>query len=695
MLNFYYSRDYADVDTETKLNEFDFLTMFQRMLVIEDLDSLKMMEDYSLTFQKVKRFIACRPPLQAAIEKHLKFLMCNRKMKDLIRKSYIIEATKKMKNDAQEFDYVYLTDMADYQNFSEDLDEIAEHRITGKVSYIFDNLIMINLVATRSAKGRQRLPLFLDEDRPYHVEFIPNRICTRVAHRAVLDAKNQRLEKYLKDFTNRNSQEIKAEKPVNNFKWMNKAIVKNMEQKTAVRNIVNRSSFPAPYIVFGPPGTGKSTTIIEAIAQIVALKPLSHVLVTVSSNSACDDIGNRLLKYVSKNKILRLYSPAFDHKPEKISNVLQPISNFRDRFVCKCGKRSCPEIQPCDDPTYEEFYTSRVIVATLASCGRIVSAGVCPDHFDYIFIDEAASEKEQLTLVPIAGLGSSSKGINAQIILSGDHKQLGSIVKNSFCRRLGMEKSMMERIMETDEKYQKKPNYNQQYVTLLVKNYRSHPAILQFSNENFYESQLVPMCPPKIANFACGWELLMYNKDFPVLFHTAKTPMTEVGTSLANEGEVVLINEYIQALTMYGINGEAVEQSDIGIISPYRAQRDRILEQFEDEFPKVEIGTVDAFQGREKKIIIISTVRSQTKHVGFLRNEKRLNVAITRAKCLLIIIGNSATLQKCLIWNKFIEYCFNNNAIVGDARTFDQAVVNDENYEGNEERPDEVEDEYE
>ena len=442
-------------------------------------------------------------------------------------------------------------------------------------------------------------------------------------------------------------------------------------------------------------GTGKTSTIIEAIAQIVNLKENVHILVTASSNAACDDIGNRLLKHVSMNKVLRLYSPAFDKKPEKIDKVLEQISNFRNRRLCACKKRSCPEIEPCDDPSYEEFYTARVIIATLVSCGRIYSAGIKSNHFDYIFIDEAASECEPITLIPIACLGTGTRGVNAQIVLSGDHKQLGAIVQERFCRKMGMEKSMMERIIETNRNYKLRRNFNSKFVTQLVKNYRSHQAILQFSNENFYESKLVFMCPPVIANFACGWDFLFGNKDFPLIFHTSRTPSQEVALSLKNEGEVNLLDQYIRTITKYGIKGQKVHQTDIGIISPYRAQRDRIFEQFHDKFPKIEIGTVDAFQGREKKIILMSTVRSRTKHVGFLRNEKRLNVSLTRAKSLLIIIGNSATLQKSLIWNKFISYCYNNRAIVGDVLAFDKKLVADPNYQGNEKIPKEVdEDEY-
>jgi AAA domain len=575
--------------------------MFKRMLALEDLFGLKEMEDFSLSHQKVSHFSSCRLSLRITIENHLKFVMCHRKMRIFVQNTFIIEATKKMPCDVQEFDYLFLTDMADYQQFRDDLHEIAEHRTTGKIHYIFGNLILFQLVYKSRRELKEKQQVAVSEDRPYHVEFLPNRIATRVAHRAVADAINNQLSKYLADFTIESSAQVKNDmrdkRPFKKFQWMNASIKGNNEQQSAIKNIINCTSFPSPYIIFGPPGTGKSTTLIEAIAQIVKLKPMCHILLTANSNAACDDLANRLLSYISINKVLRIYSPSFDKKPDKIDKNLEPISNFRNRHLCNCNKRSCPEIEPCDDPSYEEFYTSRVIIATLVSCGRIISAGIKTNHFDYIFIDEAASESEQYTLIPISGLASSlAKGITAQIVLSGDHKQLGAIIRDKFCRKLGMEKSLMERLMDTDPKYQRNPKYNQQFVTQLVQNYRSHAAILQFSNENFYDSQLVAKCPPEVANNACGWDFLLHNKSFPLLFHTTRTPSVEVGMSLKNEGEVNLLDNYVRVLLGFGINGQKVDQTDIGIISPYRAQRDRIIEEFHLEFPKIEIGTVDSFQ---------------------------------------------------------------------------------------------------
>ena len=128
-------------------------------------------------------------------------------------------------------------------------------------------------------------------------------------------------------------------------------------------------------------------------------------------------------------------------------------------------------------------------------------------------------------------------------------------------------------------------------------------------------------------------------------------------------------------LIKHGLKGSEISPTDIGIISPYRAQRDIIEQKFAKKFKGLEIGTVDAFQGREKKIIIMSCVRSKTRHVGFLRNEKRLNVALTRAKALLIIIGNASTLQMCPIWNKFIKFCNENKAVVKKGKSFKENEV--------------------
>jgi helicase MOV-10 len=232
----------------------------------------------------------------------------------------------------------------------------------------------------------------------------------------------------------------------------------------------------------------------------------------------------------------------------------------------------------------------------------------------------------------------------------------------------------MERLMDNDKKYKRSNDgYDQNYVVQLKQNYRNHPAIMAFSNEHFYNSQLVSMRTDRMKH------LLITNEEFPIIFHSNKSLSEEVGTSLKNEGELVILQLYISILLKKGTGKNKVEQSDIGIISPYSGQRDRMIQMFGKRYPKVEVGTVDSFQGREKKIIFLSCVRSGTNSVGFLKNEKRLNVALTRAKSMLVVIGNAATLQKSTIWRKFIDFCQENKATVGELKLFDNNRVTDEN----------------
>ena len=196
-------------------------------------------------------------------------------------------------------------------------------------------------------------------------------------------------------------------------------------------------------------------------------------------------------------------------------------------------------------------------------------------------------------------------------------------------------------------RYQRNPtnkSFDKNFVTQLLDNYRSHPAILQFSNVLFYESKLRAKVPEPERSFALQWNYLSNNK-FPILFHcvTTKSQIAKGGTSSFNEGEIKMVRFYVDLLLNVGVAGQKVDAKDIGIVSPYKAQQNKLI--FELRHHKgVEIGSAEYYQGREKKIIIVSTVKSGDK-VGFLKSEKRLNVCITRAKSLLIIIGNANTLQ--------------------------------------------------
>ena len=241
--------------------------------------------------------------------------------------------------------------------------------------------------------NRDHEPRYLNLDTNYFIRFIPNRITYRACFQA-LDTITQHL---LRGFFDRFEDE-----PVNcgrennlnitNFEWYNGQIATNEEQMTAIKNIVNCTAYPFPYVIYGPPGTGKTCCIVECIAQIVKLKPNSRIMVTAQSNSACDEVGVRLLKYISPKKIFRFYSPSLLN-PEngETSAELRRTSNLRN-------KRN-------EYPSKEEFGHFNVVIVTLMSCSRLVqfnNEGM-NKNFDYIFVDECAAATEPEAFVPIIG----------------------------------------------------------------------------------------------------------------------------------------------------------------------------------------------------------------------------------------------------------------------------------------------------
>ncbi|CRK91068.1 CLUMA_CG004756, isoform A [Clunio marinus] len=495
----------------------------------------------------------------------------------------------------------------------------------------------------------------------YCLRFIPNRITYRACFQAIETIGVHGLSDYFNDFEYSGFDKYRVkDNIIEDFSWFNKQIETNEEQKTAIKNIVNCTAYPFPYVVFGPPGTGKTTLIVECIAQILKERPTNHILVTAQSNSACDEIGNRLLKFIPRGKIYRFYSSSLLNSGNaEASQVLLETSNLRN------GNN--------EYPTKEEFFHFNVVIITLTTCSRLVQAK-CDNinkHFDYIFVDECAAATEPEAYIPIVGFGTGDRNITTNVVLIGDHKQFGPAVKSHFAEDLGLGVSLMERIM-TKSKYKLRPDnsYDQKYITQLLNNFRSHPAILQFSNILFYNSKLRAKISEPERSLGTRWNFIR-NKKFPILFHCTKTPSQIVinGTSSFNEGEIEKVKFYVDILLMKGIDGVKINPDDIGIVSPYKAQLLKLKQKFNAEiYRNLEMGTAEYYQGREKKIIIISTVKSYGS-VGFLKCEKRLNVCITRAKSLLILIGNGDTLKQNPLWNSFLQFCEANDGCVGKTNT--------------------------
>ena len=239
--------------------------------------------------------------------------------------------------------------------------------------------------------------------------------------------------------------------------------------------------------------------------------------------------------------------------------------------------------------------------------------------------------------------------------MAGDPWQLGPVVTSRLASQFGLETSLLERLMKMDLYSKGRAGYEGRCITKLVRNFRSHPALLSIPSRLFYGGELLPCADPKIVNSCLNFEGLTEatRGSFPFLFHGVVASDMREGNSPSffNPSEAAVVLSYIAALIKQGML-----PANIGVIAPYKKQvlkiRDRLaLTPYGDE---VKVGTTEEFQGQERLAIILSTVRScpnylntdEQSTVGFLANPKRFNVAITRAKALLIVVGNPNVLCK-------------------------------------------------
>ncbi|XP_017270570.1 putative helicase mov-10-B.1 [Kryptolebias marmoratus] len=505
--------------------------------------------------------------------------------------------------------------------------------------------------------------LNLIEGIKFSVEFTINRLTLRLQHRAAELAAAYNLRSVLFPDANPSSRQ-KPELPrLRLFDWK---LEKNPEQYQAVQHIVAGSSRPAPYLVFGPPGTGKTVTVVEAIKQIEKTQASRHILACAPSNSAADLLCSKILEHVDVHKVYRMYASSRD--PEQVPENLKACSNLEGECYVY--------------PPKEKLMEYKIIVTTMLTAGRFVSGAIPVGHFTHVFVDEAGHAVETECLVPLAGLLDAESG---QLVLAGDPKQLGPILRSPFALKFGMGVSFLERLMTDFSLYQKSEGaFNNCFVTKLLRNYRSHPAILKIPNELYYDGELQACADEYSRNIYCGWEYLP-QQDFPVIFHgvSGVDVREKSSPSFFNVAEVEVLMDYVRNLLQTdGKKGMAkIAAKDIGIIAPYRKQVQKIRKALEkvgkdfkfQDMNLLKVGSVEEFQGQERRVILVSTVRSSSNfmefdkkfNLGFVKNEKRFNVAVTRAKALLVVVGNPVVLNSDPTWARFIKYCKDERGYTG------------------------------
>ncbi|KAG8681483.1 hypothetical protein FRC09_017455, partial [Ceratobasidium sp. 395] len=366
---------------------------------------------------------------------------------------------------------------------------------------------------------------------------------------------------------------------------LDRRVASNFQQSLAVRQVLVQPPGDVPFIIFGPPGTGKTTALVEAIHQIVISNPKHRVLVCAPSNTATDLIAARLAKMHNPNELLRMNAPA----------------RVYDSLPVELRRYSVAEDKKFKSPPKHELEKFKMIVSTCYYASIPQALGV-QNHFTHIFVDEAGHATEPEVMVAVL----QNAGPETNVIVCGDPMQLGPIVQSKECAKLGMAKSFLDRLTNMPVYATENQDENPKIVKLL-QNYRSHPAILRFSNIAFYKNELEAHADPIITRSLERFSELP-EAGFPIIFHSicghnmqeAKSP------SFFNIDEATLVKHYVHELLSnrrLGVKGQ-----DIGVISPYRQQCVKIRQLLQREnHGSVDVKVTEDWQGQERRVIIVST----------------------------------------------------------------------------------------
>ncbi len=448
----------------------------------------------------------------------------------------------------------------------------------------------------------------------------------------------------------------------------------NLSQNRAVRHVLSVNDIG---VVHGPPGTGKTTSLVQAIR--LTLQTESQVLVCAPTNSAVDLLTEKLTELGID--VLRLGHPArmadellqssVDGKIAS-SPYYKAIKNLRrnaEEYFRMAGKykrvfgkedaqqraafyteaKNCiKEAHLLEDFVVEGlFKNAQVICCTpVTSTHRALNR----KRFNTLFFDEASQALEPMVWIPLLKC--------RRLILSGDHFQLPPVVKSLEAKKGGLDQTLLDRCIDLKDA-----------VVLLNRQYRMSSAIMGFSNQYFYNNELI--ADESVAAHSLINDENSYLSKSIEFIDTAGCSFDEIQNpeTLSHfnpkEGEI-LFQHLQQLLVDYSVNVD-LPALDIGIISPYKEQREWLKENLahveldKSKLHSLSIKTIDGFQGEERDVIYISLVRSNDQHeIGFLSDLRRMNVAITRARKKLVVIGDSATVGSSPFYQSFLEYCEKN-----------------------------------
>ena len=531
-----------------------------------------------------------------------------------------------------------------YQNGS---GQITYLPVLGIVSYAEEERMVVSLPSQDTLLALQDkewlgVQLYFDE-QTYRLMFD--------ALNAVINARDNRLAE-LRDIFYTSAPIHKLTMHPVGFPWL------NTTQEQAVNEILRAKDVA---VVHGPPGTGKTTTLVEAVYEV--LRRETQVMVCAQSNMAVDWISEQLVDRgisvlrignptrVNDKMLGFTYEKLFEAHPD-YPELWAIRKAIRQLYATPSSKRSeafHQKISRLKDKAGEIeirireslFDHAKVIACTLAGAGNPLLTN---RTYHSVFIDEAAQALEAACWIAIRKAD--------RVILAGDHCQLPPTIKCYEAETQGLSKTLMETIVHN------KP----QSVSLLETQYRMSEQLMRFSSDWFYEGRV------KCADNVKYRSILELENPLEWI-ETSGIDNTEekfVGDSHSrvNEGEAILtIDTLTRLIDKIGKRRFLEEGVSVGIISPYKAQVQKLRRMLKTDSSLrqcrslITVNTVDGFQGQERDVIIISLVRSNNDgKIGFLSDLRRMNVAITRARMKLIIIGDSTTLSRHTFYKKLYEY---------------------------------------